>query len=290
MSLQGFLFIMASAVFHVLWNSFLKASEEKTEAVMLMMVVTLLGMIGYTGLQGALPLAFDLPTLLSAAVAGLFFFLYQFLTAKAYAHGQLSRVYPLTVTGPIYIALWGVLILDETITPTGMIGILSIVYGAMTIQTDSLSLSFGSVLKPGQRPAGSLFALLAAFFYSFGAIADKLGVTVGRVTPYTLDLCLIMFLLHGVSWLLRSDGARLDWLKKQRLRPILLGGTAMLLSFVTFRVGLQEVQASYASALRQVSTLFGLIIAWLAFREAFGLKRVLSTVCILTGVVLLKLG
>jgi drug/metabolite transporter (DMT)-like permease len=77
-----------------------------------------------------------------------------------------------------------------------------------------------------------------------------------------------------------------------RLHPwiILCGGLVMMLSFITFRIGLQEVYASYASALRQVSTLFGLLIAYFIFREPFGLNRVVSTLFICIGAMLLKLG
>jgi drug/metabolite transporter (DMT)-like permease len=64
----------------------------------------------------------------------------------------------------------------------------------------------------------------------------------------------------------------------------------MMLSFITFRIALQDVYASYASALRQVSTVFGLLIAYFVFREPFGLHRVISTLLICAGAMLLKLG
>jgi uncharacterized membrane protein len=290
MTLKGFLFILASALFHVLWNTFLKASEDKPSAVTFMMAFTVVGMLGYTWWLQALGEALDWGVLLSAFVAGFFFFLYQHLVAKSYATGDLSRVYPLTVTGPIYIAVWSMIILGEHISPSGAAGILAIVYGAMTIQTNTLRLRVRSLLGREGIDAGVVFALLAAFFYSFGAVADKIGVTVGQVSPYTFDLCVFMFLFHLGLLAIKDRPRLLRPIANAKLWPVLCGGVVMLLSFVTFRIGLEEVQASYASALRQVSALFGLWIGYFFFREPFGLQRVVSTLCIVAGVALIKLG
>ncbi|MDZ7760555.1 MAG: hypothetical protein U5L00_09900 [Desulfovermiculus sp.] len=79
---------------------------------------------------------------------------------------------------------------------------------------------------------------MAAFFYSFGAVADKMGVTVGQVSAYTLALCLCMLGFH----LLRMAGQNHlgPALREMRLHPwiIICGGLVMMLSFITFRKGL----------------------------------------------------
>ena len=281
---------MASALFHVLWNTFLKASQNKPRSVTLMMCITVLGIFGYTYTIGALEEALAWPILTSALIAGFFFFLYQYFVAQAYAEGDLSQVYPLTVTGPIYIALWSVLLLDEKISLLGGLGILCIVYGAMTIQTNTLYIHLYKLCKQLPKKTGILSALLAAFFYSFGAIADKVGVTVGNFSAYTLDLCIFMLIFHLIRMRFKHQLSALGSEMQKNSWPIILGGVAMLLSFITFRVGLQEVQASYASALRQVSTLFGLLLGYIVFKERFGPSRIISTLSIVLGTILIRLG
>ena len=290
MSVKGLIFILASAVFHVLWNTFLKSSDDKPSAILLMMVVTVAAMTGYVLAQGDIRGLFQAPVWFSALAAGFFFFLYQYLVAQAYTRGHLSQVYPLTITAPLYIAVWSYFLLDERITWVGGLGIACILYGAVSIQMNRLRISWSAFSPQGLKAPGAVLAVMAAFFYSFGAVADKMGVTVGQVSAYTLALCLCMLGFH----LLRMTGQHHlgPAIQELRLHPwiILCGGLVMMLSFITFRIGLQEVYASYASALRQISTLFGLLIAYFIFREPFGLNRVVSTLFICIGAMLLKLG
>jgi drug/metabolite transporter (DMT)-like permease len=289
-TLKGLLFILASALFHVLWNTFLKSSQDKPSAILLMMAVTVVAMAGYVLIQDDVSGLFQLSVWASALAAGFFFFLYQYLVAQAYTRGDLSQVYPLTITAPLYIAVWSYFLLDERINWIGGLGIACILYGAVSIQMNRLRISWILLSPQSLKAPGALLAVLAAFFYSFGAVADKMGVTVGQVSAYTLALCLCMLGFH----LLRMAGQNHlgPALREIRLHPwiIICGGLVMMLSFITFRIGLQEVYASYASALRQVSTLFGLLIAYFVFREPFGLNRVVSTLCICAGAMLLKLG
>ena len=290
MSLQGFLFILLSAFFHVLWNTFLKGASDKTSAIVGIMGVAALGTVLYTWLSGEAEGALRAHVLLSATAAGFFFFLYQYYVARALNRGELSRIYPLTVTGPIYIAVWSYFLLQERISLIGGMGILLIIYGAITIQTNSLRLPVTRILGEDLKRSGALFAILAAFFYSFGAIADKIGVTVGRVSAYTMDLCLVMAVFHILFAVLQQRGRTA--VKSVAAHPVavLAGGATLMLSFITFRYGLEQVYASYASALRQVSTLFGIGLAYFVFREPFGLPRVLGTLLIVLGAAGLKLG
>lgn len=290
MSIEGFLYILLSAFFHVLWNTFLKGAPDKTNAIVSIMGVAALGMSLCTWLIGMTGKAFQANLILSALTAGFFFFLYQHLVAKAFVRGELSRIYPLTVTGPIYIAVWSFFLLQERISLLGGLGIMLIIYGAVTIQTNSLLLPLNQILGDNLKRSGALYALMAAFFYSFGAVADKIGVTLGQVSAYTMDLCLVMAIFHFTLMTLQNRSRSV--LKTIISHPFLVlgGGLAMMFSFISFRLGLQEVYASYASALRQVSTLFGIGIAYFIFREPFGLTRILGTLLIVLGAVCLKLG
>lgn len=290
MALEGFLFILLSAFFHVLWNTFLKGARDKTSAIVGIMAVAAVGMALYTWLSGAAAGSLLPGVLLSALAAGFFFFLYQYYVARALNRGDLSRIYPLTVTGPIYIAVWSYFLLQERISLLGGLGILLIIYGAVSIQTNSLRLPLSRILGEDFKGSGALFAIMAAFFYSFGAVADKVGVSAGRVSAYTMDLCLIMALFHIVFTLVQQRMHHAVRSIISHPLPVLAGGATLMLSFITFRYGLEQVYASYASALRQVSTLFGIGLAYFVFREPFGLTRVLGTLFIVLGAAGLKLG
>ncbi len=293
MTLKGFLFIIASALFHVLWNSSLKMSDDKPSAVLLMMVVTVSGFIPCVLWWNPVERLFVPSIFLSALAAGFFFFLYQYFVALSYDKGDLTLVYPLTVTGPVYIVLWSHLLLGERISLAGAGGIILIIYGAVTLQTDRFTFFSGGAGGGNlfiQKRAGALTALCAAFFYSFGAVADKLGVMGGNIVLYTITLSVIMLIFHLTRMVFQKQTGAVK--RELKANPLVIagGGVVMLLSFITFRIGLEEVYASYASALRQVSTLFGLGIGYLVFRETLTLGRILSSCLIVAGAVLIKMG
>ena len=290
MTLKAFLFIVASALFHVMWNSTLKKSRDKPSAVLLMTAITVAGLAPYVLWAYPLEQILAPASLLSALAAGFFFFLYQYFVALSYEKGDLSLVYPLTVTGPVYIVLWSYLLLGERISLGGAAGILLIIYGAVTIQTGRFTIISLMSKKIAYSHAGVITALGAAFFYSFGAIADKIGVTCGSVTVYTMNLSVFILVFH----LLRMAFQRQMGLVIREFTAapltIMAGGLVMLLSFVSFRMGLAESFASYASALRQISTIFSLAIGYFIFREHLTLGRTVSACLIVAGAVLIKMG
>jgi len=290
MTLKGFGFIIISALFHVLWNSVLKTCKDKTSAIFWMMCVTVAG-LGVFIIQFHTVTFFFVPSAMyTALAAGFFFFLYQYFVAVSLEKGDLTLVYPLTVTGPVYIVFWSYLFLNESISPAGAAGILLIIYGAVSIQRGRFSIRPQFKKKSNTTNAGVLTALAASFFYSFGAVADKLGVMTGDIFVYTFHLSFYMLIFHLVRVLWQRQTSRVISEIKHNPKSILLGGIIMLLSFITFRLGLEEAQASYASALRQVSTLFGICIGFLFFRERVGLNRILSSMLIVAGAILIKIG
>lgn len=290
MTLKGFGFIIISALFHVLWNSVLKTCKDKISAIFLMMCVTVVGLTAFLLLFHDTPFLFVPSAMYTALAAGFFFFLYQYFVALSLERGDLTLVYPLTVTGPVYIVFWSYLFLNESISPAGAAGIALIIYGAVSIQRGGFLIRPRFKKGPKTTNAGVLTALAASFFYSFGAVADKLGVMTGDTFIYTFHLSFYMLIFHLVRVIWQRQTLQVISEMKYNPKSILLGGIIMLLSFITFRLGLEEAQASYASALRQVSTLFGICIGFLFFKERVGLSRILSSILIVAGAILIKIG
>jgi drug/metabolite transporter (DMT)-like permease len=290
MTLKGFGFIVLSALFHVLWNSFLKTCRDKTSAIFVMMCITVAGLGAYIVFFHKTAFFFIPSAMYSALAAGFFFFLYQYFVAVSLEKGELTLVYPLTVTGPVYIVVWSYFLMDEIISPAGAAGIALIIYGAVTIQRGTLSIRPRFKQTSQKLPAGVLTALAASFFYSFGAVADKLGVMTGDILIYTFHLSLYMLIFHLARVIWQHQTLRVLSEIKHNPKSLLLGGMIMLLSFISFRLGLEEAQASYASALRQVSTLFGIAIGFLVFKEKVGLNRIISSMIIVAGAILIKIG
>ena len=73
-------------------------------------------------------------------IAAISYFLYQVGNGLAYETEDMSLVYPLTMTAPLFIPIWAWLILHETINLKGLIGIILCVTGVCIIPLKELNI------------------------------------------------------------------------------------------------------------------------------------------------------
>ncbi|MBE0596132.1 MAG: EamA family transporter, partial [Desulfuromonadales bacterium] len=196
----------------------------------------------------------------------------------------------LAQTSMLYVPLWGVLLLGETLSPVGLAGILLVLVGAYSVQLRQLSAA--EILRPFRslgEPAVQA-ALAAGFIYSVGAVIDKTGVNI--YPPFYFTYLLVMFMLLYMSLNLLRQRYRgrvsAEWHSSRRL--ILISGPIMMGSFLTFRYGLQLAPMSYAVPVRQVSLLIGVLIGTFFLGEICGRIRCTAALLILAGVFLIRFG
>lgn len=283
------LLIVFSAFMHALWNLLVKQSCDKTIFIWWMFVSSWCMMTVYTISFNMFPqLSFRLVVL--AAMSAICFVLYHWFGGFAYRDGDLSVTYPLAQTAMIYVPVWGVLFLGESLTPTGIAGILLIALGAYCIQLRQLTLI--EFLRPftllGNRSVQA--ALMAGFVYSIGAIIDKIGIDSSSAYPFTYVLVFFMLMFMSLNLLRPCYRGRVmaEWRQSPKL--ILWSGPVILASFLSFRFGLQISPVSYAVPVRQISLLIGVLIGLLFLGESFGRIRLTSTGLILVGVFLIWHG
>lgn len=276
--------IIFSALMHASWNLLVKQSRDKTIFIWWMFLCSWSLMSIFVFTSGKSLPDLSLRSLSLAAAAAVCFVLYHWFTGFAYREGDLSMTYPLAQTAMLYVPIWGVLLLGESLTVVGGLGILLIIIGAYCIQLRSLSA--GELLRPFSQLTNRSVqaALLAGFVYSIGAVIDKTGVD--NYSAYHFTYVLVFFMLGFMSLNLLRPSYRgrvsKEWHHSRAL--ILWSGPVMLASFLSFRFGLQLSPVSYAVPVRQVSLLIGVLIGLLFLREPFGRIRLLSSGLILLGV------
>jgi drug/metabolite transporter (DMT)-like permease len=284
------LYILLSAVMHAGWNLILKTTRHKLAFNVFMHASAIAIFSAYWLVRhGAIPLPRG-PVLPFAFAAGFFFSIYHACLTASYEQADVSLAYPLTTTGPLYIPLWAYLFLHERLSLLGMGGILVVFLGAYILQMREFSRAGVSFPLLHLRQPGVLFALSAGLFYSVGAIVDKRGVTVADVFVYTyyLDIALFLFLL-SYALVKISPNRFLEEIRVHWPRGV-AAGLILFLSFITFRIGLQMAKVSYATSVRQVSAIAGVVGGILLFRERFGRIRLLGAGLIVLGVACIKLG
>lgn len=290
MDTLALLLIVFSALMHALWNMLVKKSKDKTIFIWWMFVssFSMMSIMVFASGRSLPPLS--VRYLLLAATAAVCFVLYHWFTGRAYRDGDLSMTYPLAQTSMLYVPIWGVLFLDESITPTGLSGILLIIVGAYCIQLRKLTSReifrpFRNLNSPSVQAA-----LCAGLIYSVGALIDKVGVNTYSAYHFTYVLVFFMLCYMSLNLLRPCYRGRVlaEWRESRAL--VLWSGPVMLGSFLSFRFGLQLAPVSYAVPVRQISLLIGVLIGIFWLGESFGKIRLTSTSLILLGVLLVWHG
>ncbi|HIJ94816.1 MAG TPA: EamA family transporter [Desulfuromonadales bacterium] len=290
MSQIAFTLIVISAVMHALWNLLVKRSRHKTVFIWWMFVAsgTLFSLI-----VPLLSIPFQRPdshTLLMVSLGAVCFVLYHLFNGRAYRGGDLSVVYPLCQTSMIYVPIWGIILLRERLSLLGICGILLVIFGTYSIQLQRLTLAelvrpFRNLKSPSVRDA-----LSAGFIYSIGSVAEKSGV--GHYSPlyFTFIMVLIMLILMSFNILRKKYRPLISAELREHWGLILCSGPIMMASFLSFRYGLNLSPVSYAVPVRQISIVIGVLIGIIFLRESFGKIRLISSLFIMVGVILIRLG
>ncbi len=185
MSIAVMLAVLGSAFLHALWNSLMKVGTSRLQA----MVTLSLGEV-IIGLPVALiwGQGFQTAAVPWVVASGVTHFFYKFFLAQAYAHGDLSRVYPIARgTAPLLIGLASGLVLPDVISP--------LEYAGIAVLGAGILLMAQGVFRDGESRRLIPFALGSACATAAYTVIDGSGAR--------LSLNAVAY----VAWVFVADGA-----------------------------------------------------------------------------------
>lgn len=277
MSLITFTLVLLAALLHAGWNALIKINEDRLVAMALLAgstaIITLFLMPFVE-----VPRWEAWPYLITTSFIHLG---YMSFLVLAYEHGDFGQVYPIARgSAPLFTAILGFLIVGEALSTAQWAAILMVTGGIM-----SLALQGGTRLL--QNPRGVLFALGTALFISAYTLVDASGARIsGDVHGFTVWL----FFLHGFPLFVVTYFLRRKTLAQSIRQHWKVGAIGGAMSFAAYWVVLWAMtQTSIApiAALRETSVVFASLIAFFALKEAFGPIRILASLVVASGVILL---
>ena len=291
MNFFGLTIIIISAIFHAWWNFLLKKSHDKMvfiwlmfcEASLIMICLYLVYFLRFGVLSCS---AFQLSLIAAAS-----YFLYQVGNGLAYETEDMSLVYPLTMTAPLFIPIWAWLILHETISLKGFMGIILCVIGVCIIPLKDLNIK--SIIKPFSqfKSKGVKLALFAGFISSIGAVINKLGLNTANIFSFTFSMVLAITLLLGLFCLgQKKYRENIPVIVKKDTKNLMLAGIVLTASFLSFQSAISITKISYASPARRISILFGVLIGVIFLKEKCAKIRIIGSLLIISGIWLLKIA
>jgi len=204
---------------------------------------------------------------------------------KAIRTSPLSLTLPFLAFTPAFIILTGWIILGETVTLPGVLGIMCIVTGAYFLNLSQMKTGLFEPLKAIFREPGSRLMLLVSFIYSITSALGKLAVL--HSSPWFFGISYyIVFTLFMFSFLPAVRGARAGRLLKNPLAGLIVGAV-MAVMVLSHMLSISMVQAVYMVSVKRTSIIFGVLYgAWL-FKETGITERLSGAVIMLIGVFLI---
>jgi drug/metabolite transporter (DMT)-like permease len=271
--------VLVAAVLHATWNAVAHGIRDQLAGF------SLIG-LAYAGCSAlvlpfvAVPAGASWPFLIASAALHVVYIL---LLLASYRLGDFGQVYPLARgSSPLLVAAVSVTVVGDRLSAVQLVGVAVV------------SAGLASLTLVGGRPrAGERGAIVAAVATGVAIAAytvlDGLGVRrSGSVGGYTAWL----FLLQGPVVPLIAAGIRGRQLAGQLRRYAGAGLLAGLLSLAAYGLVLwAQTRGALAAvaALRESSVIVGAAIGAVVFHERFGRARVLATVLVAGGIVLLNL-
>ncbi|MBK1644327.1 EamA family transporter [Thiocapsa imhoffii] len=181
----------------------------------------------------------------------------------------LSLTLPYLAFTPVLVMLVAWLLLGETVTARGAVGILAVVAGAWLLNCQQVRLNDRrSWLHPFRAmlaAPGSRMMLLVAAIY---AVTATLGKGAMRyLEPAYFGAFYFALLGLAVGVLIVLPRPRILLKLASRPAPVLLVAALMAVMVYTHFLALQEVEAAYMIAVKRTSLLFGILYGALLFRE-----------------------
>jgi drug/metabolite transporter (DMT)-like permease len=281
-----FALVMVSALCHPFWNLLAKGAQDKESFMALLNMAALvlfLPVFWFILPDLSLPLEV-VPILTVSATAETVYYL---ALGRAYEGGDMSVVYPVARSSPVFVTVAAALVLGETVTPWGLAGILVIFAGVYMLHLRGLGRS--ELLQPLRRlgePA-SRYALVAALGTTGYSIADKMGVTAVNPLRYAFWMIIFNTCLIAAATLLRRGPRGLVAEAHRNLPRAAAAGFLMTGGYILVLLAMSMTQVSYTLALRQASVVLGAIMGVTILGEQHRWIRVASSAIIFIGVYIL---
>lgn len=289
--LVGLSLVVVASIGSVVWNLFAKRSRNKrvflsltiSGSIVTMAVANLIGIT--TGLiEPSLPAGF-FPVVIADAVLLVFSFS---SLALAYQHGEMSVVYPVWRLFPLFVYVFGLLVLGESVTTLALLGIVVSVVGGYTIGLPDLR-SFLQPLRSIRNPA-FFYAVLAALGTTGSYLLQR--SIVPQMSPFVYNVFLQGFaapLMLTTTLLLVKNAKqelRTEW-HENRL-PIVMVALIGPITLVFTLYSLHFLAASLSATFSQIAIVLGALtgIVFLGERDRLGIK-IASSLLIFAGIALI---
>jgi drug/metabolite transporter (DMT)-like permease len=226
------------------------------------------------------------------SLSGVLHVVYYVVLLRGYRKADLTVVYPLARgSGPLLTSLAAIVLLNEQISATGLVGIVAVVAGVFfSAGGPGFIRNTQSGLQRERVRIGIGYGLVTGVFIAGYTVVDGYAVKVALLSPILVDyignLFRLVFLIPPV--LRNRSEAWSLW--KIQWRYALFIGVISPVSYVMVLYAVQEAPLSHVAPAREVSMLFAALLGGQLLGEGDRFVRILGATSIAIGVMALAHG
>ncbi|MCZ8516868.1 EamA family transporter [Paenibacillus filicis] len=278
------LLVLASGFTHAVWSLFAKRSGNKAVFLWSIMILTTIILFPQFIIE-MLSVRLSLPAWGLLALSALLQAAYALMLTFAYRMGDLSQVYPIMRgTSTLQIPLVGVLLLHESLTLFGWLGLCCMIFGFLLLSGIFLHRGASQAVFGELKPFLMAFCIgLCTTCYVF---VDKLNLQ--HISTWSLlEVTNIGFVAGLTPLVLTSGHLRAEW--NLNKKTILLGTVLNPGSYLLFLFAMKEAPVALIAPLRECGTVFATLLGIYVLNEGHGRLRICCSILIAMGIVLIGL-
>jgi drug/metabolite transporter (DMT)-like permease len=274
------LLILFAAVLHASWNVLIKSESDNSSNTAL--IVAGSAVIGVVFLPFVpLPLRPCWPYLGASVVVHIVYFT---LLLLAYKKGDMSLVYPL-MRGlpPVLTAIAASILLNETFSWRGWMGIALVSSGALMLTAD---FRFSKRFKTAPVALAFLAAIVIVIYTLVDAQGARLSGNAFSYTGWMLFLLALFFFIAITA----IEGHKVFYQMAKDWKKSIIGGACTFASYAIALWAMTLAPVALVAALRETSIFFGTVFSVFILKERITWIRGLSIILIVAGAIAIKMS
>ncbi len=210
------------------------------------------------------------------------------LYMKAIESSELSIVLPVIAFTPLFLLVSSPIIVGEFPNLLGLAGVLLIVLGSYVLNIKEKSKEYLKPFKMLLTEKGPRLMLIVALIWALGANFDKIAIKNSSPTFYVLSIDVIFIIVLSILTLLKSKNSlSLVYTDLKKLVPIgFFGGFGL----ITQMMAINMAYVSYVISIKRLSIIFGVLIGYFVFKEKNIKERLLGSIIMILGTLLIALS
>lgn len=207
------------------------------------------------------------------------------LYMQAISHGDISTVIPMLSFSPLFLLISGPIIIGEFPNGRGLLGIILVVAGSYLLNLDLKKMNLLEPFKAILKNKGTRLMFIVAILWAVSGTFDKISITNSSVLQHITFTNVLIFIVITV-YLIYKKKFDFKAIYGARKNLVLISGFTTASYFFHYSA-LALTLVAYVVAMKRMSGLFAVILGAVFLKEANIKQRLLGTIVMFIGVLLI---